>query len=236
MTRVYKRTSLLVSLGFGHDFVVDDGFSFLVRPGTFGSFSGCESPRRGHGSACPDNGGGWCQSLEACANRAQSFFGSSKYMKPFVKFDGLLSSSVQVNPEFFNWTHVLVRYCDGASFSANVSDTLAVLYFRGKRIFEAVIEELKLYRGLSDANQVLLSGCSAGGLAAIHRCNDMCYFPQVMKDYVKPPLFILNAAYDFWQSPAQAVGDWYFQRNGEAGQQAIDCAYPCNPTCVSIFD
>ncbi|XP_002965391.2 pectin acetylesterase 5 [Selaginella moellendorffii] len=318
-------------------------------------------------------GGGWCESEQSCAARAGTALGSSVNMQGFAAFSGQLSSDPKVNTDFHNWTHVFVRYCDGASFSADVAEPLTlpsgqVLYFRGKRIFKAVIDELKSM-GLSDATQVLLSGCSAGGLATVHRCNELqsflpriklkclsdggfflnvsdisgnysmssyynsvvklhqlektldsscvssraateCFFPQTMKAFVQPPLFLLNAAYDYWQlehvkkiprdqyvscmnslscpavkklqefrtsmigalsasdwnyksslgvffdscfthchargddkwnniqvngkSVSQTVGDWYFDR--DPPQLVIDCAFPCNPTCIPVFD
>ncbi|CAK0806565.1 unnamed protein product [Prorocentrum cordatum] len=64
-------------------------------------------------------------------------------------------------------------YCDGNSFSGNRDEPVVVtgldgkakpLYFRGKRIIDATLQTL-LTLGLSRAENVLLSGCSAGGLA-----------------------------------------------------------------------
>lgn len=47
--------------------------------------------------------------------------------------------------DFYNWNKVYVRYCDGASFSRDTEAQAqdgTTLYFRGLRIFEAVIDEL----------------------------------------------------------------------------------------------
>merc|ERR1719401_2583608 len=64
-------------------------------------------------------------------------------------------------------------YCDGNSFSGDRDEPLIVrgldgkdkpLYFRGRRIVDAAIETL-LGMGLNKASTVLLTGCSAGGLA-----------------------------------------------------------------------
>ena len=61
-----------------------------------------------------------------------------------------------------------LRYCDGGSFSGN-NDTVqpykgTTLHWRGKRIREAVYDELVTNHGLKDATDVVISGCSAGGL------------------------------------------------------------------------
>ena len=39
------------------------------------------------------------------------------------------------------------------------------LYFRGRRIIDTVLSHLTENHGLGDAENVLLTGCSAGGLA-----------------------------------------------------------------------
>ncbi|KAL6008955.1 hypothetical protein ACLOJK_022182 [Asimina triloba] len=47
----------------------------------------------------------------------------------------------------------------------------AGLYFRGQRIWLAAMEDL-MSKGMRYANQALLSGCSAGGLASILHCDE----------------------------------------------------------------
>ncbi|XP_024519433.1 pectin acetylesterase 7 [Selaginella moellendorffii] len=124
-------------------------------------------------------GGGWCESSSACATRAKTSHGSSKLMSNQILFNGILSNKYSVNPDFYNWNHVYVRYCDGGSFSADVAVPVRhwsgqALYFRGLRIFRAVVKHLQT-KGLSTAKQALLSGCSAGGLGVVHRCNEFKY-------------------------------------------------------------
>jgi len=45
------------------------------------------------------------------------------------------------------------------------------LYYRGQRIWQAVIENL-LRKGIDKAEQDLLSGCSAGGLTLFLHCDN----------------------------------------------------------------
>lgn len=70
----------------------------------------------------------------------------------------------------YNWNTVFIRYCDGGSFTGSNSSTTIVqgmeLFFRGKHILKAVIDDLLDNRGLSNATDVVVSGCSAGGLAS----------------------------------------------------------------------
>ncbi|XP_074564211.1 pectin acetylesterase 5-like isoform X1 [Curcuma longa] len=119
-------------------------------------------------------GGGWCQSLDSCSFRKSTPLGSSYYMERQVPFIGILSNIPSQNPDFYNWNKVKVRYCDGASFSGyreNEVQDGTKLFFRGQRIWETIMDEL-LQKGLANAKQALLTGCSAGGLATFIHCDD----------------------------------------------------------------
>ncbi|CAI5472961.1 unnamed protein product [Closterium sp. Yama58-4] len=100
-------------------------------------------------------------------------FGSSTKMASCL-LQGLLSSS-----HFFNWNLVYIRYCDGASFVGNVDEPLKdhegkpQVYMRGRRVFNVIISHLLAHHGMRSASHVLLSGCSAGGLAALLLCDSL---------------------------------------------------------------
>ncbi|RAL52735.1 unnamed protein product [Cuscuta campestris] len=126
-------------------------------------------------------GGGWCNSMRTCTYSSKNtHHGSSKFMEKWLPFTGILSNKAEENPDFYNWNRVKVRYCDGASFTG---DTEANgLQFRGQRIWKAAMNELMMSKGMRYANQALLSGCSAGGLAAILHCDEFRnLFPQNTK-------------------------------------------------------
>ena len=119
-------------------------------------------------------GGGWCSSMQDCAMRANSTLGSSKtYPKTslvVMQEQGYLSNDPAVNPLFFNWTRVYLPYGDGTSQLGDVTDPIVVspgappIYFRGARVLRAVIAFLR-EEGLSSASEVVITGCSAGGLS-----------------------------------------------------------------------
>ncbi|KAF5938059.1 hypothetical protein HYC85_025565 [Camellia sinensis] len=48
----------------------------------------------------------------------------------------------------------------------------------------------------------------------------LCFCPQYALKDIKTPFFILNSAYDVYQTIAEAVGDWYF---GRRVTKEIDC-------------
>ncbi|XP_012437872.1 pectin acetylesterase 3 isoform X8 [Gossypium raimondii] len=116
-------------------------------------------------------GGGWCNTIRSCVFRKTTRRGSSKFMEKSINFTGILSNKAEENPDFYNWNRVRVRYCDGASFAGEGQNEANKLYFRGQRIWLAAMEEL-MAKGMQNANQALLSGCSAGGLASILHCDE----------------------------------------------------------------
>jgi len=64
---------------------------------------------------------------------------------------------------------VFLRYCDGGAFSGSNATSTAVsnttLWFRGKHVLKAMMGDLVGNRGLAAGTDVVVSGCSAGGLA-----------------------------------------------------------------------
>ncbi|WJX87573.1 [Wnt protein] O-palmitoleoyl-L-serine hydrolase [Trifolium repens] len=128
-------------------------------------------------------GGGWCHNVTYCLYRKDSRLGSSNQMEEQTYFSGYLSDKQQYNPDFYNWNRVKIRYCDGSSFTGDIEevDPETNLHYRGQRIFNAVMEEL-LAKGMDHAENAIISGCSAGGLAAIlhFKCvSDAGYFVNV---------------------------------------------------------
>jgi len=116
-------------------------------------------------------GGGWCYDETSCASRANTSLGSTKpsvTAKTF-SFSGMMDSQQSVNPTFHNANRVVLWYCDGASFSGNAdkvnTKTGTHLHFRGRRNLDAILDVLLAKHGLDSADEVLLSGGSAGGLA-----------------------------------------------------------------------
>ncbi|GMP63630.1 hypothetical protein CsSME_00025243 [Camellia sinensis var. sinensis] len=118
-------------------------------------------------------GGGWCNAIRSCVYRKTTRRGSSIFMEKQIPFTGILSNKAEENPDFFNWNRVKVRYCDGASFAGDSDDKAAQLEFRGQRIWSAAMEDL-MSRGMSNADQALLSGCSAGGLRRLYWPGGVC--------------------------------------------------------------
>ncbi|QDZ20222.1 pectin acetylesterase [Chloropicon primus] len=118
-------------------------------------------------------GGGWCFNEQDCYERSKTILGSSKQWAQTRsdRSSQIFSADPKENPDFYNWNLVDVAYCDGASFSGNVAEPITVngeeIYFRGKNILEATVWHLKYGKGMTFATDVVLAGCSAGGLATL---------------------------------------------------------------------
>uniref|UniRef100_M1CED9 Pectin acetylesterase n=1 Tax=Solanum tuberosum TaxID=4113 RepID=M1CED9_SOLTU len=128
---------------------------------------------RGHGSGVSSwiiylDGGGWCDSIPDCLDRSTKALGSTKQMK---------------QQEFYNWNRVRVKYCDGSSFTGDVEqvDPENKLFFRGARIFKAIMKDL-WSKGMNNAENAILCGTSAGGLATILNCDN---FKSLLPENVK---------------------------------------------------
>lgn len=119
-------------------------------------------------------GGGWCSSFPDCAARANSSLGSSKSLpessETVMQENGYLSNDPATNPLFATWTKIYLPYGDGTSQLGDVSEPVIVtpgappIYFRGARVLRAMIDFLRA-EGLADATEVVITGCSAGGLS-----------------------------------------------------------------------
>ncbi|XP_020978468.1 pectin acetylesterase 8 isoform X2 [Arachis ipaensis] len=117
-------------------------------------------------------GGGWCNNVTTCLGRKNGRLGSSKKMAKQIAFSGILNNRRIFNPDFYNWNRVKVRYCDGSSFTGDKEEVnpTTQLHFRGARVFAAVMQDL-LTKGMKNARNAIISGCSAGGLTSILHCD-----------------------------------------------------------------
>ena len=117
-------------------------------------------------------GGGWCYNDKDCANRAQYALGSSNSYEPTAdRMGGVGSADCDVNPAFCDFNFVYLKYCDGNSFSGaregtvHVDETDQDLHFRGHYILQAALTDVVAKQGMDQVTELVLSGCSAGGLS-----------------------------------------------------------------------
>ena len=91
---------------------------------------------------------------------------------------GLFVNDSATNPLTHDWNKVLLPYHDGQSFTGDVAEPVwttyggagVPLYFRGKRNFLAAVDYLQKL-GMGGAQEVALTGNSAGGLATFYHAD-----------------------------------------------------------------
>lgn len=120
-------------------------------------------------------GGGWCTSDSDCYGRSKTDLGSTASL-PATAADpagycgaSFLSQDPAVNNATFDFTSVYVPYCSGDSWTgstlapAEINSTASVWY-RGAYLRDALIGTLASQFNLATATEVVIGGCSAGGL------------------------------------------------------------------------
>eukprot|EP00658_Telonema_sp_P-2_P002951 TRINITY_DN11087_c0_g1_i3.p1 TRINITY_DN11087_c0_g1~~TRINITY_DN11087_c0_g1_i3.p1 ORF type:complete len:309 (+),score=90.43 TRINITY_DN11087_c0_g1_i3:62-988(+) len=113
-------------------------------------------------------GGGECVTEADCKNRTSTVLGSSRFFAPDAD-DKLREFVMQspdpaVNPTFHSWNHVFIPYCSGdLHLGQQRQPNSWGVRFAGHHIAQAVLTDA----GLSKASHVVMSGESAGGIAAL---------------------------------------------------------------------
>ena len=88
--------------------------------------------------------------------------------------EGELSAQPSLNPHFYNFSVISPVYCDGSNFAGAMDHPnvtmpgggTATLHVRGRAILKATLDIALEQWGLKDTlQQVMLTGCSAGGTA-----------------------------------------------------------------------
>lgn len=138
------------------------------------------------------NGGGWCSTnvpydqvamVQNCYNRSLGALGDSSNQYAFPPaanqstWEGALSPYKKGNALLYDFFKVVIGYCDGGSYSGRRmkpyldKEHNATLYFRGGFIQDAIIQTLKEEYGLMKAEEAVIYGQSAGGLAVYLHAN-----------------------------------------------------------------
>jgi O-palmitoleoyl-L-serine hydrolase len=149
-------------------------------------------------------GGWWCWDKSTCEARKQQFpYLMSSNGLPKIKnvTEGIFSENSIQNPSFYNSNMVIVHYCssDGFSGEREASQETFGNHFRGKRIIETLIHDLFQFHNLNNAKEILLTGCSAGGMGLSINTNFISQLVKINIPNVK--LLALNDAGHFVDAP-----------------------------------
>lgn len=95
--------------------------------------------------------------------------GSSKFWPEQLQGEGYLSTN-PAESDFANWTKIVLGYCDGSFHQGYRKDPISYrgdkLYFRGSLITKSHFTWIaNKYPSFKNANQVIVTGSSAGGVA-----------------------------------------------------------------------
>lgn len=128
--------------------------------------------------------------LESCYLRFSTNFGSSNNIGDngtIYDFEipmGYFSSSEEYNQLFYNYNKILLLYCDGSVHQGYLEEPILVndveLYFRGFQNTNETLNYAKANLGLFNATEIIFSGTSSGGFAAIFWASHLQkgYFPD----------------------------------------------------------
>ena len=120
--------------------------------------------------------------------------GSSKNFAPTYNLgSSYFSNDPTVNPLMWNWTKIYLPYTDGGSQTGDLSDPVQVpgkgtIYYRGHRILKYATQPFALnVAGMNKATDVVISGCSAGGLSTfLHADEWKAVLPSTAKVVAMP--------------------------------------------------
>lgn len=136
--------------------------------------------------------GGLCTSKADCneryLNKNSTVLMTSRLLPDKVIGRDILSSVESENPTFFNYNHVLVPYCSSdlwlgskskasqdESFDFKDDPSAYNFSFRGQAIFRSVFEDLFKKYNLSLAEEIVVSGSSAGGIGILNHAKWITY-------------------------------------------------------------
>lgn len=179
--------------------------------------------------------GDWCFDEDECLQRSKSILGSSKSWSNSPTWQltqGILSTDNKSNPNFYNWNLAYLMYCDGASFSGNVTKPVVykgtTLYFRGIRIVQAALEDLAT-RGLDEASDVIVTGCSAGGHATYLHAD---YIREFLPSNVK---YKVLADAGFFLDGKNWTGQYHFRTVFQYVFKMQNCSDGVNSDCIAAY-
>ena len=174
-------------------------------------------------------GGGWCYDESDCYGRSSTRLGSSSMWQKAMQLTGFLNNDPDVNPEFANYSVVFVPYCDGASFSGNLDNPITIkdkkIYFRGHRILDAVLNSLREKEHLDQAEAIILTGCSAGGLSTyLHLDYVQSMFPNIKVHGMADAGYFIDAA--------NIHGEMYIRGQYQHVFEMQNCSGGVNSECI----
>lgn len=185
--------------------------------------------------------GGGCWSVEDCNTRFETSpeLMTSDLLPPSTEGRDILSRDREENP-YWDYEHVLIPYCSSdlwlgmksttGDFHWHNDPTTNDFTFRGKTIFEAIIEDL-MPLGLRNATHLLLAGSSAGGIGALNHGQWLrSRFTDVQLDLLVDSSWLIDFEGNLAKRLTQELEQMTDYRLSPACSDTVMFNYPC---CVS---
>eukprot|EP01104_Vermistella_antarctica_P010940 TRINITY_DN2976_c0_g1_i1.p1 TRINITY_DN2976_c0_g1~~TRINITY_DN2976_c0_g1_i1.p1 ORF type:complete len:479 (+),score=57.30 TRINITY_DN2976_c0_g1_i1:199-1437(+) len=193
---LYQNTSKLIKLDTTTfpDAVCNDG-----SPGAFYFRPGSNSSRW----IIHLQGGFWCWDDYSCSSRAVqtpalvSSTGYSPTNPSYIGTNGMFSVDPSTNPTFHDANIAYIMYCSSDAWSGAGNNTVngTLWQFQGRAIIDGVIQTVASSMGMDQADDVLFSGCSAGGQGVI---NSLDYAADLIQTYTKNDVVVKGVADAGW--------------------------------------
>lgn len=156
--------------------------------------------------------GGLCTSKADCnqryLNKNSTVLMTSRLLPDKVIGRDILSRVESENPTFFNYNHVLVPYCSSdlwlgsktkashnRSFDFKNNPSVDNFSFRGQTIFRSVFKDLSEIYNLSLAEEIVVSGSSAGGIGILNHAEWLTHNFSKSENLTARILFIIDSAW-----------------------------------------
>lgn len=144
--------------------------------------------------------------------------------------------------QFATFNIAYVKYCDGGSFTGDVEAPIVVkseqkntkIYYRGRRILDALFEELLTSRGLDKASQLLFAGCSAGALTTYVHAD---YVSALMTRRVPSvtTVALADAMFSLHHDAFPAIVQNYYTQQFTWGYTAWNSSASINQRCKAAY-
>jgi len=153
-----------------------------------------------------------------------------------------MDNNATANPSLANWSAVWLPYCDGNSFSGRRQDVFVwdngntsdpnqktSLYFRGSYNLAAALDWLTTNSTTSfaAASTVVLTGCSAGGLAAYLHADEVAARVPPTADYRVAP------GSGFFSNAVNAYGEAIYQEQMKGVFYLHNASGGVNQNCIA---
>lgn len=149
-------------------------------------------------------GGGGCSTEEDCTARNGTYKGSSTLWEPTYLGERHNDGNCATNPDFCNAISVHVPYCTGdGHMGSNYEPDNSTwgFYFDGHSNFAAIVEHLIKEHGLAEADNVLLTGGSAGSMGTYFNVD---WLAERLSKY---DIAVKGAPNAGWYTPGSLPGD-----------------------------